>query len=93
MSEWCLAYQVQIWAYCIMPNHLIAVPQTKDGLLLGISEAHLRYTRRINFRNGWRGHLWQGQFASFIMHETYLLACAKYIELNPVRTNLVKKTG
>jgi len=75
-----------------MPNHihLIAVPRTKQGLNLAIGEAHRRYTRRINFREGWRGHLWQGRFASFVMEESYLLACTRYIELNPVRAKLVK---
>ena len=93
MSEWCGKYQVDIWAYCLMPNHiyLIAVPQTKEGLNLAVGEAHRRYTRRINFREGWRGHLWQGRFASFVMEEFHLLACAKYIELNPVRAGLVKR--
>lgn len=92
MSEWCAQYHVEIWAYCLMPNHihLIAVPETKDGLNLAIGEAHKRYTRRINFREGWRGHLWQGRFSSFIMEEQYLLACTRYIERNPVRADLVK---
>jgi putative transposase len=76
-----------------MPNHihLIAVPETKDGLNLAVGEAHRRYTRMINFREGWRGHLWQGRFASFIMEESYLLACTRYIEYNPVRAGLVKR--
>jgi putative transposase len=93
MAEWCVAYNVQIWAYCLMPNHvhLIAVPKTKDGLNLAIGEAHRRYSRRINFREGWRGHLWQGRFSSFILDESYLLACTRYVELNPVRAGLVKK--
>ncbi len=92
MAEWCLNYKVDIWAYCLMPNHihLIAVPETKDGLNLAVGEAHRRYTRMINFREGWRGHLWQGRFASFIMEESYLLACTRYIEYNPVRAGLVK---
>ncbi len=92
MSEWCLHYGVDIWAYCLMPNHihLIAVPQTPKSLHLAIGEAHRRYTRRINFRKGWRGHLWQGRFASFVMDNTHLLACARYIELNPVRAKIVK---
>ncbi len=87
MSEWCGKYQVDIWAYCLMPNHihLIAVPQTKEGSNLAVGEAHRRYTRRINFREGWHGHLWQGRFASFVMEEFHLLACVRYIELNPVR--------
>ncbi len=93
MSEWCGRYRVNIWAYCLMPNHvhLIAVPETEDGLRLAIGEAHRRYTRLINFREGWRGHLWQGRFASFTMDEPYLLACVRYIETNPVRAKLVEK--
>ena len=85
MAEWCGKYSVKIWAYCLMPNHIhmIAVPKTKDGLNLAIGEAHRRYTRRINFRGGWRDHLLQGQFASFITEERYVLACARYIELDP----------
>jgi putative transposase len=73
-----------------MPNHihLIAVPHLEDGLGRAIGEAHRRYTRRINFREKWRGYLWQGRFASFVMDEPYLLAAARYVELNPVRAGL-----
>ena len=90
MSEWCQKCSVDIWAYCLMPNHvhLIAVPQSEDGLRRGIGEAHRRYSRMINFRENWRGHLWQGRFASFPMDENYLLAAALYVEMNPVRANL-----
>ncbi len=90
MGEWCCKCGVEIWAYCLMPNHvhLIAVPTSIDGLRLGIGEAHRRYSRMINFRENWRGHLWQGRFASFPMDETYLLAAALYVEMNPVRAKL-----
>jgi len=93
MAEWCQKRQVEIWAYCLMPNHvhLIAVPGTKEGLQLAIGEAHRRYSRLINFRQGWRGHLWQGRFSSFILDEAYLLACARYVERNSVRAGLVEK--
>ena len=86
MAEWCREQGVEIWSYCLMPNHthLIAVPSSEDGLRWAIGEAHRRYTRRINFREKWRGYLWQGRFASFVMDESYLLAAARYIELNPV---------
>ena len=50
---------------------------------MGIGEAHRRYTRMINFREGWRGHLWQGRLASFVLDEEYLLAATRYVELNP----------
>jgi len=93
MAKWCDHYGIDVWAYCLMPNHvhLIAVPQTQDAIRLAIGEAHRRYSRFINFREGWRGHLWQGRFASYVMDKPYLLACARYIENNPVRAKLVCK--
>jgi putative transposase len=91
MAQWCSAHDVAIWAYRLTPNHvhLIALPQLADGLRRAIGEAHRRYTRMVNFREGWRGHLWQGRFASFLLDEPYLLAAARYVELNPVRAALV----
>ena len=90
MGQWCAEYKVKVWAYCLMPNHvhLIVVPKSEDGLRRAIGEAHRRYTRRVNFREGWRGHLWQGRFASFVLDKPYLLAAARYVELNPVRPGL-----
>ena len=38
----------------------------------------------MNFPEGWRGHLWQGRFASFVMDEDHLLTAARYMEINPV---------
>ncbi len=93
MAQWCASCEVEIWGYCLMPNHvhLIAVPESEEGLRQAIGEAHRRYTRHVNFRERWRGHLWQGRFASFVMDEPYLLAAARYVELNPVRAKLVGK--
>jgi putative transposase len=95
MSEWCGKYQVQVWAYCLMPNHvhLIAVPETEEGLARTVGEAHRRYTRRINFRERWRGHLWQERFASFPMDERYLLAAVRYVEMNPVAAGMAVLPG
>jgi putative transposase len=89
--EWGQKHGVQIWSYCLMPNHvhLIAVPDREESLRKAIGEIHQRYTREINFRMGWRGHLWQGRFNSFPMDESYLLATARYIELNPVKAGIV----
>jgi len=92
LGHWCGRCGVEVWAYCLMPNHvhLIVVPENEDGLRRGLGEAHRRYTRRINFRAGWRGHLWQGRFASFAMDERYLRRAARYVELNPVRAKLCR---
>ncbi|NQT15518.1 MAG: transposase [Planctomycetes bacterium] len=91
MADRCREEGVAVWAYCLMPNHihLIAVPQTEQALRRAIGKAHRRYTRRISFREKWRGYLWQGRFGSFVMDEPYLAAAARYVELNPVRGNLV----
>ena len=91
MAEWCRKYHVAIWAWCLMPNHvhLIAVPESEEGLARAIGEAHRRYTRRINFREKWRGHLWQERFASFPMDEGHLVAAVRYVEMNPVAAGLV----
>lgn len=93
LAEHCAAAGVAVWAWCLMPNHvhLILVPADGDGLRRALGEAHRRYTRRINFREGWRGYLWQGRFASVVMDEAHLLTAARYVELNPVRAGLVKQ--
>jgi putative transposase len=93
LAEWSDRCGVEVWAYCLMPNHvhLIAVPGSPDGLRRAIGEAHRRYTAEINRREGWRGHLWQGRFASYVMDDGYTLAAARYVELNPVRASLVAR--
>ncbi len=90
LRTWSTLTETRIWAYCLMPNHVhvIAVPPDETGLARTFSETHRRYTRRINFREGWRGHLWQSRFASFAMDEAHLFRCVRYVELNPVRAGL-----
>lgn len=92
MAEQCRKHRVAVWAYCFMPNHvhMILVPEGEYGFNMAIGEAHRRYTRMINFRERWRGHLWQERFSSYPMDEKYLIAAARYIEQNPVRAQLVK---
>ncbi len=82
MGALCRSCAVEGWVYWLMPNHghWIAVPDWEDGLRQAIGEAHRRYTRRVNFREGWRGHLWQGRFASCAMDEPYLLAAAPLLK-------------
>ena len=95
VAEHCAAAGVAVWAYCLMPNHvhLILVPSDETGLHRALGEAHRRYTRRVNLREGWRGYLWQGRFASFVMDDRHLLVAARYVELNPVRARLAMRAG
>jgi putative transposase len=93
MAQSCAYHSVEVWAWCLMPNHvhLVAVPSTEDGLRLALGEAHRRYTTEVNHREKWQGHLWQGRFASFVMDARYTLAASRYVELNPVRAGLVSR--
>lgn len=95
LSEHCARCSVQVWAYCLMPNHvhLVVVPKQADGLHKALGEAHRRYTQHINAREGWRGYLWQGRFASYPMDERHLVAAVRYVELNPVRARLCDSPG
>jgi putative transposase len=84
---------VEVWAYCLMPNHvhLIAAPRRPEALAQAVGATHVRYTRLINRRERWTGYLWQGRFASFPMDEDYLRQCARYVGLNPVRAGLAER--
>ena len=85
-------FNVDILAYCLMPNHvhLIAIPREDGELAKAIGETHRNYTRFINFRENWRGYLWQGRFSSYVLDERYLLAATRYVLLNPVRAKLAE---
>lgn len=90
LKEFTGQHRVEVWAYCLMPNHvhLIAVPPDKKGLRRAMSETHRRYTFWINRREGWTGHLWQGRYASCPMDDAHLVMACRYIEQNPVRAGL-----
>ena len=53
----------EVWAYCLMPNHvhIILVPSDEDGLRRTFADLHRRYTGYINARARTTGHLWQGR--------------------------------
>jgi putative transposase len=84
---------VETWAYCLMPNHvhLILCPAREDGLALALGAAHRRWANFINARGRWRGHLFDGRFASVAMDERHLLAAVRYVALNPVRARLAAR--
>ncbi|MDA4846736.1 transposase [Hoeflea poritis] len=83
----------EIWAYCLMPNHvhIILVPSDEDGLRRTFADLHRRYTGFINARTRVTGHLWQGRYGSVVMDEGHLLNAVRYVTLNPVRAKLVKR--
>jgi len=92
ISKACAKHGVDIWSWCLMSNHVhfIAVPAQDNSLAKCFSDAHVRYTRMINLREKWQGHLWQGRFSSSPLDERYLLAAVRYVERNPVRAKMVR---
>ncbi len=83
---------VRIYAYCLMTNHvhLLLMP-TDDAMALAklMQEVGRRATRRWNQRWGRSGTLWESRYKSSVVQtEAYLLACCRYIELNPVRAHM-----
>lgn len=92
---WCCRCAMAVWAYCPVPNHIpsIVVPSSEGGLRGAIGEAHRRYSKCINSREGWRGHVWQVHFPSYPINEPYLLSAARHVEVNPVRAGLVASPG
>ena len=93
LKEQCRLFKLSIWAYCLMDNHihLVVVPRAKESLARGIGETNRLYARMINFREGWKGYLWQGRFQSSPLDEQYLYCAVRYVERNPVRAGLVEK--
>ena len=85
--------RVEIWSYCLMPNHvhIIAVPGDDDGLRRCFRYVHRHYTGYINARMRVTGHLWQGRFSSVAMDEAHFVTALRYIALNPVRARLVEQ--
>ena len=83
---------VAVHAYVLMPNHfhLLATPQTAEGLPQLMQSVGRSYVRTFNNRHGRSGTLWEGRYRSTVLDATrYLLPCMAYLDLNPVRAGLV----
>ncbi|MFT5702424.1 MAG: putative transposase [Desulforhopalus sp.] len=91
MSDCTRRHGVEIWSYCLMPDHVhfIAIPKETNSLSNCFRAAHSRYTKYINRRTGSSGQFWQARYASHLLDEQYLIACARYIEINPVKRDYV----
>jgi putative transposase len=83
----------KVYAYCLMTNHVhLLIDPGDDAANLSLLMKHLagRHTRRLNRRQRRSGTAWGGRFkCSPIETDRYLLACSRYIELNPVRAGMV----
>lgn len=93
LAEACARHRVEVWSYCLMPNHvhIIAVPTDEDGLGRTFRHVHRHYTGYVNARMRVTGYLWQGRFSSVAMDETHLFAALRYVALNPVCARLAAR--
>jgi putative transposase len=81
-----------IHAYVLMTNHvhLLMTPAREDSISKTMQSLGRRYVQYFNFTQKRTGTLWEGRYkATLIDSEQYLLTCYRYIELNPVRANMV----
>jgi putative transposase len=87
-------FDCSVHAYVLMTNHvhLLLTPRAEDGASLMMKHLGQRYVQYFNRRYDRTGTLWEGRFRSCPVHsESYLLACHRYVELNPVRAGLVTR--
>jgi putative transposase len=83
----------EVWAYCLMPNHVhaIVMPSDEDGLRRTFGAQDRRYAGYINARTRKTAHVWQGRFGSVAMDEPYLRGALRYVSPNPVRARLMER--
>lgn len=83
-------------AYILMTNHvhLLVTPFSEFGLSHMMQDLGRKYVSYINRTYKRSGTLWEGRFkASLVDTDAYLLTCMRYIELNPMRANMVSHPG
>ena len=86
-------YNCAVHAYVLMTNHvhILATPSDTQGVTRMMQYVGRHYVPYINFTYGTSGSLWEGRYkASLVQEDQYLFECMRYIELNPVRANMVK---
>ncbi|MCB2211919.1 transposase [bacterium] len=92
LSNNCKKYRIDVWAYCLMPNHihLIVSAESAGSVSLTIQQTTRSYTywRKIQDKSKVN---WDQRFHSIPMDEKHLLYAARYIEQNPMRAGLVSR--
>jgi putative transposase len=84
-------HHLHILAWCLMTNHvhLIAIPDRQESISLALGQTHAQYALEINRLRQRVGHLWHNRFFSCPLGTDHLFAAMRYVELNPVRADMV----
>ena len=91
LRTYAVQFDCAVHAYCLMTNHVhvLLTPSSSIGCSQLMKHLAQRYSKRMKARTGRTGTLWEGRFFSAVVPtESYVLACYRYIELNPVRAGL-----
>jgi putative transposase len=97
LQEWKTKLECKVHAYCLMTNHVHLVidpgddPENLGLLMKRVAGRQTRYVNKLEDRSG---SLWEGRYKSSpINANEYLLACCRYVEMNPVRAGMVDDPG
>jgi putative transposase len=96
LAKYANRYGCKIHAYVLMTNHvhLLATPAERDSISRMMQSLGRVYVPFINQKYVRSGTLWEGRFkACPVAHSQYVLACYRYIEMNPVRAGMVRTPG
>jgi putative transposase len=96
LGRYLARFQCELHAYCLMTNHvhLLLTAKTAESCALLMKHVGQLYTQYFNKAYQRTGSLWEGRFRScLVQSEVYVLACYRYIELNPVRAGMVTLPG
>ncbi len=95
LREWKEELNIKVYGYCLMTNHVhLIIDPCEDKASLGKLMKRLagRQTRYVNHLERRSGSLWEGRYKSSpIETDSYLLACCRYVDLNPVSAGMVKR--
>jgi putative transposase len=93
LTESCHEFHLHMLAYCLMSNHVhyVARPDQPDSIRRVFHRVHGAYAQRFNTKYGFVGHLWQERPFSCVLDDAHLRNAVRYVELNPVRANMVER--
>lgn len=96
LHEFSARFACSVHAYCLMTDHvhLLLTPHAPEACARLMKQLGQCHVQRINHRLRRTGTLWEGRFHSCVIDsDSYVLACYRYIELNPVRAGMVDAAG
>ena len=93
LGEYAKKFEVSIHAWVFMTNHvhLLCTPSSTAAISKMMQSLGRQYVRYFNYTYQRTGTLWEGRFKScLVQDQSYLFHLYRYIELNPVRADMVK---